>query len=56
MILRVEVRSGDRSSSLQREAEVQCNWCGSAVGEEDIKWRGVHFCSDKCLDECRAAQ
>ena len=58
MILRVEVCPihVDCSSSLKKEAGRKCNWCGNAIGAEDIKWRGVCFCSDTCLDECRAAQ
>jgi len=58
MILRVQLcptRAGC-SSGLQEQAEIRCNWCGNAIGAEDIKWRGVRFCSDSCLDECRAAQ
>jgi len=46
----------DCSTSLKRGTDGRCNWCGNAIGAEDIKWRGVCFCSDTCLDECRAAQ
>lgn len=58
MILRVEVCPVhvDCSSGLKEEANGKCNWCGKAIEAEDIKWRGVCFCSDTCLDECRAAQ
>jgi hypothetical protein len=34
----------------------RCNWCGKEITGEAIKWRGVCFCSDGCLDECRAIQ
>jgi hypothetical protein len=56
--LRVEIYSVsvDCSTSLKRGTDGRCNWCGNAIGAEDIKWRGVRFCSDTCLDECRAAQ
>jgi len=56
--LRVEICPvhADCSSGLKKEADSKCNWCGNAIGAEDIKWRGVCFCSESCLDECRAAQ
>ena len=56
--LRLEICSVhvDCSTSLKRGTDGRCNWCGNAIGAEDIKWRGVCFCSDTCLDECRAAQ
>ena len=41
---------------LRKGPDSKCNWCGNAIGAEAIKWRGVCLCSDKCLDECRAAQ
>jgi len=34
----------------------RCNWCGEAITQEAIRWKGVCFCSDACLDACRAAQ
>ena len=46
----------DCSTGLRKGTDSKCNWCGNAIGAEDIKWRGVRFCSDTCLDECRAAQ
>ena len=58
MTLRVEIcpMHVDCSTSLKRGTDSKCNWCGNAIEAEDIKWRGVCFCSDTCLDECRAAQ
>ena len=41
---------------LRKETEDKCNWCGNAIEAEVIKWKGVCFCSESCLDECRAAQ
>jgi len=41
---------------LRKGPDSKCNWCGNTIGAQDIKWRGVCLCSDKCLDECRAAQ
>jgi len=46
----------DCPSGLKKGADSKCNWCGNAIGAEDIKWRGICFCSESCLDECRAAQ
>lgn len=56
--LRVEICSVnvDCSASLKNGTDSRCNWCGEAIKAEAIKWRGVCFCSDACLDECRAAQ
>ena len=35
----------------------KCDWCGDEVDtREATRWDGVYFCSDKCLDECRAIQ
>jgi hypothetical protein len=34
----------------------RCNWCGNVVNGEPIRWKGLLFCSEPCLDECRAAQ
>jgi len=56
--LRLEICSVsvDCSAGLENQADSRCNWCGKAIEAEDIKWRGVCFCSDTCLDECRATQ
>lgn len=36
---------------------MKCNWCNEEGKAKDmIKWNGVYFCSNKCLDECRAIQ
>ena len=48
--------SVDCCADLENQTDSRCNWCGNAIEAEDIKWRGVCFCSDTCLDECRAAQ
>jgi len=34
----------------------RCNWCKKEIDGEAIKWKGLLFCSEPCLDECRAAQ
>ena len=35
----------------------KCNWCKKAVDESaSIKWKSLLFCSESCLDACRAAQ
>jgi hypothetical protein len=45
--------------SLEKARETnrdRCNWCGKVVEGEPIKWKTLLFCSEPCLDECRAAQ
>ena len=37
-------------------ARMRCNWCGKEINGETIKWKGLLFCSDACLDACRAVQ
>jgi len=34
----------------------RCNWCKKEIEAEFIKWKGLLFCSEPCLDACRAAQ
>lgn len=35
-----------------------CPKCGAnkEIDTEAIKWKGLLFCSESCLDACRAAQ
>ena len=37
-------------------ARMRCNWCKKEIDAESIKWKGLLFCSESCLDACRAAQ
>ena len=37
-------------------ARIKCNWCKKEIEAESIKWKGLLFCSESCLDACRAAQ
>ena len=37
-------------------ARYRCNWCETEVEADSIKWKGLLFCSESCLDACRAAQ
>ena len=37
-------------------ARNRCNWCKKEVDTEAIKWKGLLFCSEPCLDACGAAQ
>jgi hypothetical protein len=37
-------------------ARNRCNWCGKDIEADSIKWKGLLFCSEPCLDACRAAQ
>ena len=39
-----------------KETAHKCSWCGKEISTESIKWKGLLFCSESCLDECRAAQ
>lgn len=56
--LRAEICPINVGSSVGSKSRTdgKCNWCGNAVAAEDIKWRGIRFCSESCLDECRATQ
>ena len=42
--------------NAKETARMRCNWCGKEMSGETIKWKGLLFCSEPCLDECRAAQ
>ena len=36
---------------------LKCNWCKKEIDEAaSIKWKGLLFCSEPCLDACRSAQ
>ena len=37
-------------------ARDRCNWCKKEIEANSIKWKGLLFCSESCLSECRAAQ
>ena len=37
-------------------ARKRCNWCKKDVEDDSIKWKGLLFCSEVCLDACRAVQ
>jgi len=39
-----------------KETARKCNWCKQEIETQSIKWKGLLFCSDACLDACRAAQ
>lgn len=42
--------------AAKETARKLCNWCGKEMETEPIKWKGLLFCSEPCLDACRAAQ
>ena len=42
--------------NARETARMRCNWCEKEVDTESIKWKGLLFCSEPCLDACRAAQ
>jgi hypothetical protein len=42
--------------NARETARMRCNWCKKEIGAESIKWKGILFCSESCLDACRAAQ
>ena len=35
---------------------LRCNWCGNVIETEPVKWKGLPFCCETCLDACRAIQ
>jgi len=42
--------------SARETARKRCNWCKKEIDTESIKWKSLLFCSEPCLDACRAAQ
>ena len=42
--------------NARETARMLCNWCGKEIETDSVKWKGLLFCSDTCLDACRAAQ
>ena len=42
--------------NAREAARWRCNWCKKEIETDSIKWKGLLFCSDACLDACRAAQ
>jgi len=42
--------------NARETARMRCSWCGKEIDTETIKWKGLLFCSEPCLDACRAAQ
>ncbi|RKY10614.1 MAG: hypothetical protein DRP56_00445 [Planctomycetota bacterium] len=42
--------------NARETARSRCNWCDKETKENSIKWNGLLFCSESCLDACRAAQ
>jgi hypothetical protein len=42
--------------SARETARMRCNWCKKDVETDCIKWKGLLFCCEPCLDACRAAQ
>jgi len=42
--------------NARESARMRCNWCRKEIEADSIKWKGLLFCSDDCLDACRAAQ
>jgi len=37
-------------------ARNRCNWCKKDIETDSIKWKGLLFCNETCLDACRASQ
>lgn len=42
--------------NARETARMRCNWCKKDVGTDSIKWKSLLFCSELCLDACRAVQ
>ena len=46
----------DNAKETARSLCSKCNWCDKEIETESIKWKGLLFCSESCIDACRAAQ
>lgn len=42
--------------NAKETARLRCNWCKRDIQADSIRWKDLLFCSDACLDACRAAQ
>jgi hypothetical protein len=42
--------------NAKESARWRCNWCKKEIHANSIQWKGLLFCSDICLDACRAVQ
>jgi hypothetical protein len=42
--------------NAKETARRRCNWCKNDIQISSIQWNGLLFCSESCLDACRAAQ
>jgi hypothetical protein len=42
--------------NAKETARLRCNWCKKEIQAGSIQWKGLLFCSDVCLDACRAVQ
>jgi len=42
--------------SAKETVRKRCSWCGKEINDTSIKWKGLLFCSEPCLDACRSAQ
>jgi len=45
-----------QSYDMGKITHANCNWCGKEIDAEFIKFGTIFFCSENCLDECRAVQ
>lgn len=42
--------------NAKETTRTKCNWCDKEVGSESVKWNSLLFCSQSCLNKCKAAQ
>ena len=42
--------------NAKETARLRCNWCNNQIMAGSIQWKGLFFCSESCLDACRAVQ
>jgi len=42
--------------NARENARWRCNWCKKEIETDSIQWGKLLFCSDACLDACRAVQ
>ncbi len=48
--------SSDVTDGQDPKMTYRCNWCGELIKTEPIRWKGLPFCTEQCLDACRAVQ
>jgi len=56
-IARIDLSEMDNDRKKDKKTNrARCNWCNKETDVKSITWNGLLFCSETCLDACRAAQ